>query len=111
MGLRPVTVLADAGYCNEEDLAGLEALGVDGHVALGRGGPARGRGGRGGGIRPRRPWPGSWRTEAGRGAIRATQVALGGADRLDQGRRSASADSACGGWTRSRASGTSSAWR
>ena len=35
-GTRPETVLADAGYCNEEDLAGLEALGVDGHVALGR---------------------------------------------------------------------------
>ena len=35
-GERPATVLADAGYCNEADLAKLQALGVDGHVALGR---------------------------------------------------------------------------
>ena len=35
-GRRPETVLADAGYCNEADLAELKALGVDGHVALGR---------------------------------------------------------------------------
>ena len=32
---RPATVLADAGCCNEADLATLEARGVDGHVALG----------------------------------------------------------------------------
>ena len=35
-GTRPETVLADAGYCNEADLDKLEALGVDGYVALGR---------------------------------------------------------------------------
>ena len=35
-GERPTTVLADAGYCNERDLATLEERGVDGHVALGR---------------------------------------------------------------------------
>ena len=35
-GERPATVLADAGYCNERDLAALEERGVDGHVALGR---------------------------------------------------------------------------
>jgi len=35
-GERPATVLADAGYCNERDLAELEERGVDGHVALGR---------------------------------------------------------------------------
>ena len=35
-GERPATVLADAGYCNERDLATLEERGVDGHVALGR---------------------------------------------------------------------------
>ncbi len=35
-GERPATVLADAGYCNEADLATLEDRGVDGHVALGR---------------------------------------------------------------------------
>ena len=32
-GERPETVLADAGYCNEDDL---EARGVDAYVALGR---------------------------------------------------------------------------
>ena len=35
-GERPATVLADAGYCNERDLATLEERGMDGHVALGR---------------------------------------------------------------------------
>ena len=35
-GERPATVLADAGYCNERDLAVLEERGMDGHVALGR---------------------------------------------------------------------------
>ena len=35
-GRRPGTVLADAGYCNEAELAALEARGVDGYVALGR---------------------------------------------------------------------------
>ena len=35
-GKRPETVLADAGRCNGADLAKLEALGVDGCVALGR---------------------------------------------------------------------------
>jgi len=35
-GTRPSTVLADAGYCNESDLAALEDRGVDGCVALGR---------------------------------------------------------------------------
>ena len=35
-GERPETVLADAGYCNEDDLEALEARGVDGYVALGR---------------------------------------------------------------------------
>ena len=35
-GAGPETVLADAGYCNEADLASLEARGVDAYVALGR---------------------------------------------------------------------------
>ena len=35
-GASPETVLADAGYCNEADLASLEARGVDAYVALGR---------------------------------------------------------------------------
>ena len=33
---QPETVLADAGYCNERDLADLEQRGVDGYVARGR---------------------------------------------------------------------------
>ena len=35
-GWMPAEVLADAGYCNEADLAALEARGIRGHVALGR---------------------------------------------------------------------------
>ena len=42
--VRPDGVPADAGYCNEADLAALEAQGIDGHVALGREGKARTRG-------------------------------------------------------------------
>ena len=34
--VQPDTVLADAGYCNERDLAELETRGVDGYVATGR---------------------------------------------------------------------------
>ena len=40
-GAVPEMVLADAGYCNKADLAGLEKRGIDGHVALGREGKAR----------------------------------------------------------------------
>ena len=40
-GVEPEVVLADAGYCNEADLAALEERGIDGHVALGREGKAR----------------------------------------------------------------------
>ena len=40
-GVKPTAVLADAGYCNEEDLATLEGGGIDAHVALGREGKAR----------------------------------------------------------------------
>ena len=36
LGAQPETVLADAGYCNEGDLADLEQRGVDGYVAAGR---------------------------------------------------------------------------
>ena len=35
-GERPETVLADAGYCNERDLAELETRGIDGYVSPGR---------------------------------------------------------------------------
>ena len=35
-GAGPETLLADAGYCNEADLACLEERGVDAYVALGR---------------------------------------------------------------------------
>ena len=40
-GVKPGAVLADAGYCNEEDLATLEERGIDGYVALGREGKER----------------------------------------------------------------------
>ena len=108
-GTRPETVLADAGYCNEADLARLEALGVDGYVALGREAAARLRRTRTG-TRPRPPWRRSWRrSRAGRG----TPSASGGPRRPSAGsrRRWASAGSACAGWPRRGASGTWSAWR
>ena len=108
-GKRPDTVLADAGYCNEADLAKLRALGVDGYVALGREGrrevavdaethPAKAA------------MAEKLATEAGR---RNTRNANGSRRRPSDGsrRRSVSAASACGAWTRSRASGISSAWR
>ena len=44
---RPLTVLADAGYCNERDLALLETKGIEGYVAVGRDGR------RAAGARPR----------------------------------------------------------
>ena len=40
-GVEPDVVLADAGYCNEADLAALEQRGIDAHVALGREGKAQ----------------------------------------------------------------------
>ncbi len=40
LGEQPETVLADAGYCNERDLAELETRGVAGYVASGREGKA-----------------------------------------------------------------------
>lgn len=40
-GVEPEVVLADAGYCNEADLAVLEQRGIDAHIALGREGKAQ----------------------------------------------------------------------
>ena len=40
VGEQPETVLADAGYSNERDLADLETRGIDGYVSLGREGKA-----------------------------------------------------------------------
>ena len=40
VGEQPETVLADAGYSNERDLADLETRGIDGDVSLGREGKA-----------------------------------------------------------------------
>ena len=41
-GVEPQGVIADAGYCNEADLAALERRGIDAHIALGREGKAQG---------------------------------------------------------------------
>jgi len=41
-GVEPQVVLADAGYCNEVDLAALERRGIDAHIALGREGKVQG---------------------------------------------------------------------
>ena len=93
-GERPETVLADAGYCNEDDLEALEARGVDGYVALGReGAVARSRWTRPG-IRRRPAWPRSWRP---RRDGCSTPDANGCRRRPTGGSRrcSVSADSAC----------------
>ena len=82
-GERPASALADAGYCNEADLAELESRGVDACVAPGRDGQE--------GDEGRRAQPGDVPDDreaghaGGPGAVRGTQVAVGGAERLDQG--------------------------
>ena len=70
------TVLADAGYCNEDWPAGLEAsTGVDGYVALGREdheirvNAAKHR------SCESPAWPTSWFDGGGTGALRSTQMA------------------------------------
>ena len=79
----PTTVLVDAGYRNEADLVTLEDRGMDGHVTLGREGrrdvavdavkyPATAR------------MAAKLATAEAR-ALRAAQVALGRAQRMDQG--------------------------
>ena len=83
-GAEPAVVLADAGYCNEPDLLELENRGIDAHVALGREGKSRVA------VDPAR-LPATHRIREkhgeprGQGPVRATQVALGGAERVDQG--------------------------
>ena len=85
VGEQPETVLADAGYSNERDLADLETRGIDGYVSLGREGE--------GGQAPR-PGEVSRDESHGREAVEAggpcgvcrTQVAVGGSQRLDQAR-------------------------
>ena len=83
-GEQPETVLADAGYCNEGDLAALEERVVDALCGAGSGRQTGGRGECG-------PVPGDGADgeetgDFGRpGAIRPTQVAVGSAQWLDQG--------------------------
>ena len=85
VGEQPETVLADAGYNNERDLADLETRGIDGYVSLGREGQA---------ARPRDPEKYPADESHGREAVDAggpcgvcrTQVAVGGSQRLDQAR-------------------------
>ena len=82
-GESPERVLADAGYCNELDLASLEERGVDGLCGLGPGGQQSG-----GGQRQGASGAGADGQEAGgarrSGAVRQAQVAVGSAQRLDQ---------------------------
>ena len=83
-GVEPAVVLADAGYCNEPDLLELEDRGIDAHVALGREGKSQVT------VDPAR-LPATHRmgeklaSPAGKARYAATQVALGGAERVDQG--------------------------
>ena len=115
---QPETVLADAGYCNERDLSELEARGIDGYVASGREGKRVGGQGR-----EDAPGDAPDGREAGHphgsGAVRATQVAVRGAQWLDQclppngsigGKCSDSGGSACGVWPRRGGNGTWCVW-
>ena len=78
---QPATVLADAGYCNGRDLSELEARGIDGYVARGQV-----VGGQGRGEAPCNARHGRETDHARRpGAVRATQMAIRGAQRPDQG--------------------------
>ena len=110
VGEQPETVLADAGYSNERDLADLETRGIDGYVSLGREGKA---------ARPRDPekYPATSRM-----AEKLSRPAgpcgvcrnASGCRRLPTAGSSTCWDSdasACGGWRRCRASGTWCAWR
>ena len=83
-GAQPGIVLADAGYCNERALSELEARGIDGDVATGREG--RRSGGQGRGEAPcDTPHGRKAGHTRGPGAVCATQTAVRGAQRLDQG--------------------------
>ena len=107
---QPETVLADAGYSNERDLADLETRGIDGYVSLGREGKT---------ARPRDPGrcPATSRMAQRscrrRRAVRRMQNASG-SRRLPTAGSSTCWDSgasASGGWRRCVASGTWCAWR
>ena len=101
-------VLADAGFCNERDLAELEERGIDGQSRPGARGAKPSAGARRPGRR-RGGWPGSSpRPKAGS----ATLGASGCPRRPTAGsrRRWGSGGSASGGWPRCAASGTWCAW-
>ena len=97
-GAQPGTVLADAGYCNERDLSELEARGIDGYVATGRGGRRSANRDAGGTLR-RTAWSKSW-PHPRAGSV--TRNANGCPRRPTAGSRrsSASGGSACGAWRR-----------
>ena len=104
-GEQPETVLADAGYSNERDLAGPGNARHRRVCVLGPGGEG-GQAPRPGGSIPRRvAWPRSCR---GRRAVRRRQNASGCRRLPTAGSRTCwdSDASACGGWRRCRASGT-----
>ena len=83
-GVMPETALADAGYCNEAELARLEERGVGACVALARDGSKRP-------AADPVTCPATRRmaerlaTSGGQGPLRQAQVALRGPERLDQG--------------------------
>ena len=80
---QPGTVLADAGYCNERDLAELKTRGIDAYVSPGREIKTAS-------ARDPEQYLATTRmvkklsTSAGRAAVRRAQVVVGGAVRLDQ---------------------------
>ena len=106
---QPGTVLADAGYCNERDLSELEARGIDGYVATGARGQTVGGQGRGeaSGDAPHGRKAGH---AHGPETVRATQMAVRGAQRLDQGGARLPAVQ-CAGPGQGRGNGTWYVWR
>ena len=109
-GAGPETLLADAGYCNEADLACLEERGVDGLCGFGPGGQQSG-----GGQRQGASGAGADGQEAGdaRRPGAATPSASGCRRRPTAGssRRWAFAASACAALTKRGASGPWCVWR
>ena len=109
-GVKPGAVLADAGYCNEEDLATLEERGIDGYVALGREGKERVDVDSRRRFRRRIAWA---RSSPARKVGACMRSASGSRRRPTDGSRRywASDASASGVWKRCVPSGTWSAWR
>ena len=83
-GQMSAEVLAEAGYCNEADLAALESRGIRGHVALSREGRKHAANDRD--RRPATHWLGEHLAMPQRpGRLRRAEVVVGSAEGMDRG--------------------------